>query len=146
PGLLLHLPDRGLDDRLAFLERAGDELLEKRIVVAGGESARTKLVDEHDLVPARVVAEHADGVAARHGLPRDRAPAAAVPVDRDHVAVQRQETGEKSRDALDRRLRLAGHGTASSSGNQQKCGYYREAVSSKLLVHWAGLRRAPCAS
>ena len=68
PGFLFHLTDRGGERRFSALDGARDQRIEERRV-AGHRGARPEFVDQHDLIARRVIAEHADRVAAFHDIP-----------------------------------------------------------------------------
>src|SRR5690606_1119162 len=74
------------------------------------EESRPELVDEHDLVAGRVVAEHGDRVAAFHHIADQGIDAAVVPFDLELVAVDIEEASVQGRHAIYRNAELTvGH-------------------------------------
>jgi hypothetical protein len=90
-GFFLHLPHRGLLHRLILLDGASDEIVPIR-VVTGHEHARTKLVPEHDLISAWIVAEHGHRIASLHHFPAAAPDSATVFLDVEFIAVDPQKS------------------------------------------------------
>src|ERR1700733_15661611 len=84
--LFLHLSNSGLQRRLISFDGACHEVVPIR-VLAGDDCAGTKLVSEHDLIAARVMAEHGDRIAALHHFPRDPPDPSAVFLDVEFILI-----------------------------------------------------------
>ena len=103
--LFLHFANRRLEEILARLDGACDELVAIRILPRD-QRPGTKFVPEHHLVAFRIVSENGHGVAALHQLPGDPLSAARVALHIEVVAVDLQESLVQGRLAGDARRQL----------------------------------------
>src|ERR1700733_9114061 len=89
--LFLHLSNSGLQRCFIFFDRARDEVVPIR-VVAGHHYAWSKLVYEHDLIAAWIMAEHGNRIAALHHFPRGPPDPSAVFLDLEFISVSPRKT------------------------------------------------------